>query len=403
MSKELREFLNQLETLKTEVRALLAEDKVEEARAKMKDVNALQDKIDMQRQLDALEQGSLGAEGGVEITGQGGEAERTDAELEQEYTRVFLRGLRRQRVSADDRSIVQDYAQQIRGAVMHEGGVAENTDGDASLIVPQDIQTQINELMRSLNDISQYVSVETVNTLSGTRVLEKDADMVPFQLVAEYGEIQEIDNPKFVPVGYELKKRAGFLPITRELLADSDQNILGYITRWVAKKHVVTKNGLITAVLNVLNKVELADIDAIKKVLNVDLDPAISLSSVLLTNQDGLHWLDTQKDTDGRDLLQPDITQPGRKLFRGRPVAVVSNRTLPSDTTVGVKAPLILGNLKELIVLFTRGQYELATTEEGGDAWRRDTNELRTITRDDCKKWDDGAAVFGQIVIETGV
>lgn len=399
MSKELRELLNQLETLKAEVRAMLAENKVEDAKAKMKDVNALQDKIEMQRQLDEMERESLGTEGGVEISGQGEEIERTDAELEQEYTRVFMRGLRRQRVSADDRSIVQDYVRSIRGAVMHEGGVDTVPDGDTSLIVPQDIQTRINELMRTLNDISKYVTVETVNTLSGTRVLEKDADMVPFALVAEYGEIQEIDNPKFVPIGYELKKRAGFLPITRELLADTDQNIIGYITKWIAKKHVVTKNSLIIAVLNALDKVELADADAIKKVLNVDLDPAISLSSVILTNQDGYHWLDTQKDGLGDDLLQPDITQPGRMLLRGRPIIPVANRTLPSD---GVKAPFIIGNLKELIVLFTRGAYELATTEEGGDAWRRDTNELRTITRDDCKQWDDGAAVFGQIVIEAG-
>jgi hypothetical protein len=52
-----------------------------------------------------------------------------------------------------------------------------------------------------------------VNTLSGSRVLEKDEDMVPFAVVDEYGEIQEIDNPKFTPVTYKLIKRAGFLPL----------------------------------------------------------------------------------------------------------------------------------------------------------------------------------------------
>ena len=227
--------------------------------------------------------------------------------------------------------------------------------------------------------------------------------MVPFAVVEEYGEIQETDNPKFKPVTYNLVKRAGFLPITNELLKDTDQNILAYVSNWIAKKHVVTKNTLILAVLNALTKKELADIDAVKKVLNVDLDPAISLSSIVLTNQDGYHWLDTQKDAFGNDILQPDITQPGRMLFRGRPVAVASNRHLPSDTAVGVKAPLIIGNLKEMVVLFTRGTYELASTTEGGDAWRRDSTELRTITRDDCKKWDDGAVVYGQLVVETGV
>ena len=105
-------------------------------------------------------------------------------------------------------------------------------------------------------------------------------------MVDEYGEIQETDNPKFTPVTYNLVKRAGFLPITNELLRDTDQNIMAYVANWIAKKHVVTKNSLIISVLNTLTSKDLKDIKAIKKVLNVDLDPAISLSSTIITNQD---------------------------------------------------------------------------------------------------------------------
>jgi HK97 family phage major capsid protein len=190
--------------------------------------------------------------------------------------------------------------------------------------------------------------------------------------------------------------------LTNELLKDTDQNILSYVTNWIAKKHVVTKNSLIIAVLNSLNKKGLTDIKAIKKVLNVDLDPAISLSSTIITNQDGFQWLDEQEDGNNRPLLQDDITQPGKKLFKGRPIVVVANRTLPSTGTTTVKAPFIVGNFKELMVLFTRGVYELASTNIGGDAWRRDSTELRTITRDDCVKWDTESAVFGQLTISTG-
>jgi len=58
-------------------------------------------------------------------------------------------------------------------------------DGDVGIVVPQDIQTQINTLMREWNDLSQYVTVENVSTLSGSRVLETDADMTPFAVVDE--------------------------------------------------------------------------------------------------------------------------------------------------------------------------------------------------------------------------
>jgi HK97 family phage major capsid protein len=392
MSKKLRELLQALETEKAKVRSLLAENKVLDAEKVMEEVRSLQKAVALQQELEALEDQTLDDATPIDHN-----HNRTDTELEAEYKRVFLKGLRRQRITADDHSIISEYR-----AAMHEGAVTIDPDGDTGIIVPQDIQTRINELMRTLNDLSQHVRVETVNTLSGSRVLEKDEDMVPFAVVDEYGEIQEIDNPKFTPVTYKLIKRAGFLPLTNELLKDTDQNILSYVTNWIAKKHVVTKNSLIIAVLNSLNKKGLTDIKAIKKVLNVDLDPAISLSSTIITNQDGFQWLDEQEDGNNRPLLQDDITQPGKKLFKGRPIVVVANRTLPSTGTTTVKAPFIVGNFKELMVLFTRGVYELASTNIGGDAWRRDSTELRTITRDDCVKWDTESAVFGQLTISTG-
>jgi HK97 family phage major capsid protein len=391
MSKELREMLQALEDKKAQVRALLGEDKVIDAENAMVEVRALQKKVNMQMELESADDPALGDKEPVNS--------RIDGQLEDEYRRVFLRGLRRQKISADDRAVISEYNRSIQAAVMHEGGAAGIPLGDSSLIVPQDIETKINELMRSLNDLSQYVRVETVNTLSGSRVLELDATMTPFQAIAEYGQFQESDNPQFVPVQYSLVKRGGYLPLTSELLQDSDQNILQYITNWIARKHVVTKNTLITTLLGGLNPVPLADLDAVKNVLNVTLDPAIGASATVLTNQDGYHWLDTQVDGNGRYLLVDDITQPGRKLLFGRPVAVIANRYLSSMAGPPALAPIFIGNGQQLAVLFSRGKYELAATSEGGDAWRRDTTELRTITRDDLVLWDTNAVVYGQLAI----
>lgn len=389
MTKEMRALLQELEGLKKEVRSLLAEDRVTEAEKKMEEVRALQKKIDLQKEVEDMEDVD------VNVAQQVNNNEERD--LEAEYRRVFLRGLRRQAITADDWSIVNEYNRTIRGAVMHQGTDPNNpADGDVGLIVPKDIQTRINEIQRQLNDLSQYIRVETVNTLSGSRVLERDDQMTPLQVVNEYGQIQGLDNPQFIPITYQLVKRAGYLPLTSELLADTDQNIIQYVSDWIARKVVVTKNTLITGLLQGLQPTQLNNLDDIKKVLNVELDPAISLSSVIITNQDGYHWLDTQKDNDGRYLLTDDITQPGRKLFKGRPVVVVSNRYLP---TTDETAPIFIGDGKQFAVLFTRGIYELASTREGGDAWRRDATELRVITRDDLVLWDSAAMVYGQLAI----
>lgn len=394
MSKELREMLQELEQMKAEVRSLLGEDKVDEAEKRMEDVRALQKKIEVQRQLEEEERGGLSLGGGQPIDGENRTITKEDAELEKEYRQIFMKAIRRRPVSSDERSIIKEYEKR---AVMHTGGVVGQADGDSGLILPQDIQTKIYTLMRDFNDLSQYVNVQNVTALSGSRVLEKDEDMVPFADVEEYGEFQTIDNPKFVPVSYSLKKRGGILPLTNELIADTDQNIVAYVTNWISKKAVVTRNYHITNLLNTMTKKQLANFDDIKKVLNVDLDPAISANSIILTNQDGYHWMDEQKDNNGRYLLQDDPTQPGRKLFKGRPVVVASNRFLKTEGTTTLLAPFIIGDLKQLIVLFNRRFFELASTKEGGDAFIRDTTNLRTIIRDDYKFWDTGTAVFGQL------
>lgn len=391
MTKELRALLSKLDNAKQEVRTLLAEDKTSEAKDKMAEIRSLQEKVDLQRELEETEARGLG---GQELGGNGDVPDKEMRELEQEYTGIVLRGIRRRPITEEMRSVVGEYE---RRALMNEGGTNPAIpDGDVGIVVPQDIQTRINELMRQWNDLSPYVTVEDVSTLSGSRVLETDADMTPFADVDEYGVMQAIDNPKFTPISYKVKKRAGYLPLTNELLQDNDANLLGYVTNWIARKAAHTRNTHIISTLNTLTPKALADLKAINTVLNVDLDPAISISSIILTNQDGFNWLDNQVDGMGRPILMDDFTQPGRKLFKGRQVVVVSNRNLPST---GTNAPLIIGNLKQFMVLFNRRFFELASTREGGDAWRRDTTELRTIMRDDYVKWDAKAAVFGQLDI----
>lgn len=394
MTKELRELLQDLENKKKEVRSFLAQDKTKEAKDMMDEIRSLQAKVDIQRELEDDEYRSM--EGRGVDPEKGGLESREDSELEKEYTGIFLRGLRRKGITADMRSVIAEYE---RRTVLNEGQTDPAIpDGDLSILVPKDVQTRINQIIRSLDDLSVYVNVENVTTLSGSRVLEAYGSMTPFHELNEYDPLEEIDGPKFRNVDYKLKDRGGFLPITNNLLQDTDQNLLDYISKWIGKKAVVTRNTLITDLLKTMTKTKLDDMDDVRHVLNVTLDPAISQTATILTNQDGFDWLDTQKDNTGRYLLTDDITQPGRKMFKGRPVVVVSNRYLPSDTTGGL-APVIMGDLKEAVTLFSRKFYELASTTEGGDAWRRRTTELRAIIRDDIKFWDNEAVIYGQLSI----
>lgn len=391
MNKLLRELYAKLREAEDNVRAAIAEGNDELAEAAMADVRKISSRIDTVKELERHDDGF---DAGVQVAGEEeAPAAKDEKKLAEEYRKVFLKAVRRRRLSTSEASLIREYK-----AVMHEGGVTGDPDGDASLIVPQDIQTRINERMRQLNDLTQYVRQERVTTLSGSRVLEADEAMTPMVVVDEYDEIQEMDAPKFVPVTYKLVKRAGFLPITMELLQDTDQNLMAYLEDWIARKVVVTRNTLVRGVLNTLPKVAIDGINGLKEILNVRLDPAISANAIILTNQDGFHYLDTLEDNDGRPLLQPDPTNATQRLFKGRPVAVMSNRHFPTEADL---APIVVGDLRQLIVHFWRGMFELAATTEGGEAWRRAATELRAITRDDMVLWDEGAAVFGQIDVST--
>lgn len=280
------------------------------------------------------------------------------------------------------------------------GNLNEGTNEQGGFIVPVDAQTKINELKRTLNPLSSIVRVENVNTMSGTRVMEKAADITAFAPVAEFATIGETDAPKFTQIKHLIKKYAGILPMSEELLADTDQDLLNYVYRWLAKKSVITENAQILALLKTLTKAPLTSIDSVKDVLNVTLDPAISLLSSVVTNQDGFNYLDKQKDSEGRYLLQPNPLDSTQKMLFGKSVTVLSNKVLPTDAAGGTKkAPLLIGSFEDAVILFDRQATTLVGTSIGGDAWKRDSFDIKAVMRFDVQKFDDQAVVYGELAL----
>lgn len=72
----------------------------------------------------------------------------------------------------------------------------------------QDIQTRIKELRRSDDNLEQYVNVEPVKTMSGSRVIEKEADTTAWPEIDENGEFTEVETPQFAKIAYKITKRA---------------------------------------------------------------------------------------------------------------------------------------------------------------------------------------------------
>lgn len=387
MTEKERELRQLMAEKQTHIQNLLADNRIDEAESATEELKAIRREFDIVQTMNDV----------VPAAAPFGGMPQQEEAKDVDTTHVFAQLLRNRHDSLSDTELSFAKSMAVRNAAnMNEGA------GEAGgFIVPTDEQTKINELKRALNPLSALVRVENVNTMSGTRVLEKASDMTPFASVAEFAAIGEIDGPKFTQVKYAIKKFAGILPISEELLADSDQNLLAYVNGWLAKKSVATENAQILAVLKTLTKAPLTNLDGVKELLNVTLDPTISLMSSVLTNQDGFNFLDKQKDTDGRYLLQPNPLDTTQKLLFGKPVTVVSNKVLPTDTSVASakKAPVIIGSFTDAVVLFDRQATTLTGTSVGGDAWKRDSYDVKAVTRIDVQKFDDKAVVFGELTI----
>lgn len=300
--------------------------------------------------------------------------------------------------AAGDRTRYLQNADIVHRAVKNEG-MTEGTPADGGLIVPSDIQTMIREQMRALNPLSELFTVETVSTNTGSRVRDT-APTNGFTKVAEMGTISKDDKPAFTKVEFTVEDYALIVPVSNDLLSDTDQNLLAYLSRWLGKKAVITENKLLLTLLTALDGAaasitESGALKAIKKMVNVTLDPIFGVSASFLTNQSGFNFLDSLEDGNGRPLLQVNPADRTQYMVGGRAVHVVSDAVLPNKTT----APLYVGDFKSFGTLFRRQAMEIASTNVGGNAWNTNSTEVRAITRLDAKQFDAAAVAAGKITL----
>ena len=381
MNKEMLELLDQINQKKVDVKNLANEGKLEEAKKAKEELKELQDKFDL---LKDLEDEALDGMQGKAAEGSAKKAQEEDS--------------------------VKEFANAARNGFRVNNSMSEGSKEDGGYTVPEDIQTRINKRRESKASLIDLVDVEPVKTKSGSRTFKKRSQQKGFQKVGEGGKIQAKGTPQFERMDYEISKYAGYFPVTNELLKDSDTAITNVLVEWIGDESRVTRNVIIRDVINEKTKTAMTGLDDIKKALNVTLGAAFKATSKIITNDDGLHYLDTLKDQDGKYLLQPDPAHPMQmRLCAGAtivPVKVYPNDDFPSDVaTAGKrKIPMVIGDLKEGIKFFDREHLTItaSNTAQAGElnAFEEDLTLFRAIEREDCKVKDDAAFVNGEITID---
>lgn len=290
-------------------------------------------------------------------------------------------------------NFVKDFKNLVRGRYQDLlDSKTDHSGSDAGLTIPQDIRTAINTLVRQYDSLQEYVNVENVTTLTGSRVYEKWTDITGLANIDdEAGKIADIDDPKLSLIKYTIKRYAGISTVTNSLLADSAENILAWLSGWIAKKVVVTRNKAILGVVEKLpTKPTLTKWDDIID-LQAKVDPAIKQTSFFLTNTSGFTALKKVKNALGDYLMERDVKSPTGYSIDGFAVKEISDRWLPNASS-GVM-PLYFGDLKQAVTLFDRQHLSLLSTNIGGGAFETDTTKVRVIDRFDVVATDTEAFV----------
>ena len=427
MNKKMREILAKIEEKTKQARGYMdGETKdVNKAAALLDEVAELKKEYETEKRLYEMEKQENVPE---EKKADGGKAKRSEEEALKAFGRAAKAGFK-----------TNDY----------DGTLNESTPADGGYTVPEDIYTRIEYFREAEFSFLNLVRRERVRTATGQRTFKKRSQYAGFSPVGEAGKIGQAGAPQFERLSWAIQKYAGYMPITNELRYDSDANIAQVVIEWLARESRATANNLILAEIKSNGSaVDFQNLDGIKKALNVDLG-LFKGSSRVITNDDGLQYLDTlKKKADSNEyLLTPDPRDPMRlTLTAGAtvvPLSIVPNESMPStptytasaDTTVQSgktyytksgnvytavaeptgnpstssyyemdptpQIPFIIGDLYEGVVYWDREYMSIAESAIAsiGDfnAFEQDLTLYRAIEREDVTLRDTEAFVYGYI------
>lgn len=264
--------------------------------------------------------------------------------------------------------------------------VAPTTDGvkkaDTTKITSEELVTTPIREVNTTVDLKQFTTIHPAQKGSGKYPILKKATS-KMASVAELEKNPKLAKPEFQEVDWTVETYRGAIPVSQESVDDADVDLVSIVAEAATQIKVNTTNAAIADVLKTFTAKTVANVDDIKKILNVDLDPAYDVAFVV--SQSFYQSLDSLKDQNGRYLLQDSITAASGKVLLGKPVFVLS------DTVLGNA-----GEAKAFVGDFKRGVL-FADRQDLGLRWA--DNEiygqyLQAVLRFDAVKADAKAGYF---------
>lgn len=264
--------------------------------------------------------------------------------------------------------------------------ITPTTDGvkktDTTKITSEELVTTPIREIKTTVDLKPFTTIYPAKKASGKYPILKKATSKMVS-VAELEKNPALAKPEFEQVDWTVETYRGAIPVSQESVDDADVDLISIVAETVGQIKVNTTNAAIADVLKSFTGKTVANVDDIKKILNVDLDPAYDVAFVV--SQSFYQILDTLKDGNGRYLLQDSITAVTGKVLLGKPVFVLSDEVLGEA-----------GEAKAFVGDFKRGVL-FADRKDLGLRWA--DNEiygqyLQAVLRFGVKKVDAKAGYF---------
>lgn len=277
----------------------------------------------------------------------------------------------------------KEYAKTLNATTGQMGA----TPAKGGYLIPEEQMNTILEPRRAFTQLKNYCNVQVVNSRIGSipTATEETGQLDAFD---ELGEISNTDID-FGQIKWSTHDYGDIIPVANQLLQDIDVDLTGLIANRFARKAVNTENAKILALVQSISATAITDYKGIKTALNKTLDPEISATATIFTNQTGYDYLDQLEDAQKRPLLTPDVTAPGQYRFRGRPIVVLKDTIFKVDATT---IPFLVGSLSDFAIFFDRLGVELAVSTEA--LFSKYATAIRAVERFDVQKRDGDAIAY---------
>ncbi|WP_147641461.1 phage major capsid protein [Staphylococcus nepalensis] len=309
--------------------------------------------------------------------------EPTEDELEEEKDKKKKEGAKRSMAKLNQNQETNEEILGFEQYMKSKGAKRDNVKSDdAGVTIPHDIKYIPEKEVNTVQNLAELVTKESVKGPSGEYPILKRAN-AKFNTVAELEKNPELAKPEFKSIEWKVQTYRGSIPISQEALDDSVANLTAIVSENIQEQKVNTLNERIGTVLKSFNPATISNVDDLKEIINVKLDPGYDRQVVC--TQSFYQKLDTLKDGNDRYLLQDSIINTAGNTVLGMNVTVIRDDLFGKNGD----AKAFIGDLKRAVLFADRSDISVQWIEN-----QIYGKYLMGAFRFDVKQADENAGFF---------